>query len=259
MEKFKSRGDAGNQGVPTDNSHKLLRQKLIGLYKNHPMVEEQLLTNLGLYMRSSVLASILLRVEAYKKIISIPGDVMVFGLWWGQDVVLFENTRAIFEPYNTNRNIIGFDTFEGYPNAGIGENDKRSDIIQEGVYAVPEGYENYLRDLIGYHVTENSEFHPNKVEIIKGDVIETAPKYFNQHPEQITALAYFDMALYEPTKVCLEYVLKTCVKGSVIVLDEFNREEYPGETLALKEILQINQVRVERSIFLPDRTFLIIE
>ena len=71
------------------------------------------------------------------------------------------------------------------------------------------------------------------------------------------ALAYFDMALYEPTKVCLEYVLKTCVKGSVIVFDELNREEYPGETIALKELVDLNKVRIKKSTILPDRTFLI--
>lgn len=95
------------------------------------------------------------------------------------------------------------------------------------------------------------------VVFIKGDVLTTVPNYYEKNPERIVALAYFDMALYEPTKVCLEYVLKTCVKGSVIVFDELNREEYPGETIALKELIDLNKVRIKKSTILPDRTFLI--
>lgn len=256
---FESRGGAGSQGIKTDDKHAILRKQLTGLYQTHPMVDEQLLTNFGLYMRSSVLASMLFRVEAYQKIIKIPGDILVFGLWWGQDAILFENIRAVFEPYNMNRRIVGFDTFGGYPEEDIGEKDKPSEVISAGVYAVPDGYENYLRELAEYHTRENSAWHPNKMEFIKGDVLKTVPDYYEKHPERITALAYFDMALYEPTKVCLEQVLDTCIKGSVIVFDELNREEYPGETLALKELVDLKHTRIEKSKILPDRTFMIIE
>lgn len=252
-------GGAGSQGVKADERHVELRKQLVELYRNRPMVDGQLLTNFGLYMRSSVLASILFRVETYEKIIGIPGDILIFGLWWGQDAILYENIRAVYEPYNANRKIVGFDTFGGYPGDDIGEKDKRSEVISEGVYAVPEGYEKYLEELARYHTGENSAYHPNKLEFIKGDVLRTVPEYYDNHPERITALAYFDMALYQPTKVCLEHVLKTCIKGSVIVFDELNREEYPGETMALKELIDLKQARIEKSKILPDRTFLIIE
>lgn len=256
--RFESKGGEGSQGIKADERHVILRERLADLFQRRPMIDEQILTNFGLYMRSSVLASILFREEVYKKIVDIPGDIMVFGLWWGQDAILFENLRAIYEPYNLNRRIVGFDTFGGYPGEDIGEHDKPSEVISDGVYAVPAGYEIYLAELAEYHVRENSGYHANKVEFIKGDVLTTVPDYFEKNSERITALAYFDMALYEPTKVCLQHVLKTCVKGSVIVFDELNREEYPGETLALKELVDLNKVRIEKSTILPDRTFLIV-
>ncbi|MCR4746713.1 MAG: hypothetical protein K5894_15970 [Lachnospiraceae bacterium] len=167
--------------------------------------------------------------------------------------------RAIHEPYNSNRRIIGFDTFEGYPANDIGENDIASDVISAGVYAVPDDYKSYIEEIAEYHTNENSIYHPNKIEFVKGDVIETIPKYYEEHPGRITALAYFDMALYEPTKVALEYVLKTCIKGSVIAFDELNRDEYQGETLALKELADFNKCHIEKSDVLPDRTYMIIE
>lgn len=256
--RFESRGGGGSQGIKADDRHAMLRKELVDLFKRRPMVDEQLLTNLGLYMRSSVLASTLFREEAYKKILNIPGDILVFGLWWGQDAILFENLRAIYEPYNLNRRIVGFDTFGGYPGEDIGENDRPSEVISEGVYAVPDQYELYLSELMAYHTRENSLYRTNTVKFVKGDVLKTVPDYYKKHSERITALAYFDMALYEPTKICLQHILKTCIKGSVIVFDELNREEYPGETLALKELVDLNGARIEKSEVLPDRTFLII-
>lgn len=53
--------------------------------------------------------------------------------------------------------------------------------------------------------------------------------------------------------------MKTCVKGSIIVFDELNRCGFPGETQALKELIELRHARIEKSSVLPDRTFLIIE
>ncbi len=48
-------------------------------------------------------------------------------------------------------------------------------------------------------------------------------------------------------------------KGGVIVFDELNDADYPGESIALKELTDINKIRVEQSDILPDRTYWIIE
>lgn len=34
---------------------------------------------------------------------------MEFGVRWGQNLALFESFRGIYEPYNYNRKIVGFD------------------------------------------------------------------------------------------------------------------------------------------------------
>lgn len=235
------------------------REKLLELFRNRPIPDEHLLVNMGLYTRSSALAKVLFWDEIYKKILKVPGKFMVFGLWWGQDLILLENLRAIHEPYNHTRRLVGFDTFTGYPEQEIGEKDKRSDVIFGGGYSVSKDYYEYLNELVQYHENENVMYNIKKVELVKGDVVETLPKYFEEAPETIVAMAYFDMALYQPTKVCLEMILKSCVKGSIIVFDELMDSDYPGECLALKELVDIRTIRVERSDILPDRTYWIIE
>jgi hypothetical protein len=221
------------------------------------MQDEELLVNLGLFMRSGTLAKLLFLNEMYQKILDLPGIVCEFGVWWGQSLVVFENLRAVYEPYNYTRRVVGFDTFSGY--VGIGDKDKRSDTIDEGVYGVPEGYETFLEELIDYHERENVSGHIKKHELIKGDAAETSKAYFEKNPETLVALAFFDMALYKPTKECLESISARLVKGSIIAFDELCNREYPGETQAALEVLGLKNFSVKRSRFLPDRAYFIVE
>jgi len=84
------------------------------------------------------------------------------------------------------------------------------------------------------------------------------PSYFKEHPEECIALAYFDMALYEPTKVCLEAILPNLYPGSVIMLDEFNSADYPGETIAFKEVFKNIKYTIHKSKYMTDRSYVII-
>lgn len=231
------------------------RRRLFHLFQNRPMDDADLLVNLGMYLRSGALAKLLYLDEIYRKIVGIPGHVMEFGVWWGQSIAMFENLRAVHEPYNHQRRIVGFDTFTGYPE--VGEKDIRSDIIGEGVYKVNAGYEKYLEELVDFHEKENVMGHIKKHEIVKGDVRETLPDWFARNPHAFVSLAVFDMALYEPTKVALEAIKPRLIKGSVIAFDEMNHKDYPGETEAAKEVLGLDDFRIENCRTLPDRVLFI--
>src|SRR3954471_24614111 len=114
------------------------REKLYELFRSRPLPDDQLLICLGLYMRSSALAKILFVDEAYRLIVDQPGIIVEFGTWWGQNLILFENLRSIYEPFNQSRRVIGFDTFEGYPE--ISEKDVASETIKVGGYTVAKDY-----------------------------------------------------------------------------------------------------------------------
>lgn len=233
------------------------REILYKLFKNRPMPDDQLLTCLGLYMRSSALVKILFINELYEHIQNIPGVIMEFGTWWGQNLVLFENLRAIYEPFNQSRRVIGFDTFKGY--LQISNKDISGDIIKEGGYAVSEGYENYLKELISYHEKNNILGNIKKHTVIAGDVSEALPKFLRENPQTIIALAYFDLALYEPTKKCLEAIKPHLTRGSVVMFDELNSKEYPGETVAFKEIFKSEGFKLKQSRYMTDRALAIMD
>jgi len=237
-------------------SQLLARQKLLDLFRKCPIPQEELLVNLGLYIRSSVLAKFLYINELYQRIIHIPGVIMEFGCWWGQNLALFESLRAIHEPYNWTRKIVGFDTFMGY--ASISPEDGKSELVKEGGYSVTENYEEYLKEILDYHEQENPMSHIKKYEVVKGNAMITIEKYLDDHPETIIALAYFDLGLYEPIKKCLEAIKPYVVRGTVIALDELNSSEFPGETIAFKEVMGLDKYKIVRSQFLPDRSYIIV-
>jgi len=233
------------------------RKTLYTLFDESPLPRADLLVNLSLYTRASALARTFFLNEIYELITPIPGCVMEFGTWWGQSIITFESLRAIHEPYNHARRIIGFDTFAGYPE--IGERDRASATIKSGGYATSSGYRAHLEALLAYHESENIMSQVRKHELVEGDVIDTVPRYLANHPETIVALAFFDLALYEPTKACLEAIKPHLIRGSVLAFDEINAPEYPGETVAMAETMGLTAHKIFRSKFLPDRSYMIIQ
>lgn len=237
--------------IESDKEQKKIRDMGLELFKKRPMTDEELLVNPGLFIRSGVLAKLLFLNEIYSMIIDIPGHVIEFGVWYGQSLTVFENLRAIYEPYNYSRKIVGFDTFEGYPEISI--NDKESEIINVGNYKLENGYEDFLIELVDYHEKENVMKHIKKHEIVKGDILKTFPLWLKNNPSSVFSLLYLDVALYEPTKNILENAIERLMPGGVIVFDEFNNENYPGETKAVLETLDFDKFLVSKSKFLPDR------
>jgi hypothetical protein len=221
------------------------------------MPDDQLLINLGLYMRSSALTKILFIDELYQNILNVPGVIMEFGVWWGQNLVLFENLRVIYEAFNYDRRVVDFDTFEGYPK--LSDKDVKSETIKVGGYTVAQHYDDYLRERINFHEQENVLFYKGKHELIKGDATLTIDDYLQKYPETIISLAYFDMALYEPTKKCLESIRPHLIKGSIVVIDELNTNDQPGEMLALRDSWGLNTYKIRKSKFMPGRSYLIID
>ena len=72
------------------------------------------------------------------------------------------------------------------------------------------------------------------------------------------ALLYLDLNLYEPTKVAIQTLRARMPKGSVIVFDELNLKQWPGETLAVQETLGIQNIRLERFSHHPQISFAVL-
>ena len=221
-----------------------IRKNAIELFKKTPIPDDELLDNLGLYINSKNMARLLFLNHIYQQIIDMQGIIMDFGTRWGQNMAVFTALRGIYEPFNRHRRIVGFDTFKGLPDPSM--EDGASELMKEGRYAVPENYSGYLNKIMEMQELDNPISHIKKYEIIEGNASVEIYQYLDGHPETIIALAYFDMDIYEPTRSCLEAIKPHLVKGSVLAFDELNDIDCPGETLALKEVFPLNEIRLKR-------------
>lgn len=245
--------------IETTASHDQLkhRSRLVEMFEKSPLPMDERLFNIGMYTRSSVLVKFLVMNDIYLRIKGIPGQLLEFGTWWGQNLVLLENLRAIHEPFNKQRIIVGFDTFEGYTTPG--DKDRASDVWKESSYSTGATYIDYLRELLEVHEGSNALGHlRGNHRLIAGDVEVTAPKYFADNPATIVAFAYFDMALYKPTKAALQAIKPHLVSGSVILLDELTWAESPGEAIAFKETFDRTEASVEKCALYPSKAIVTI-
>jgi hypothetical protein len=243
-------------GEPTGDERSA-REQIHDLFEACPIPKEELLQNLQLFINRQEMTRLVYLNDLYRSILDVNGIVMEFGVRWGRDLALFASLRGMYEPFNYTRKILGFDTFEGFPS--IHDKDGAAEITSVGAYKVTEGYDEYLRAVLNYHEHESPISHIKKCEIFKGDATETVPRYLEENPATIVALAYFDFDIYEPTRVCLEAIRPHLTKGSVVAFDELNSPEFPGETQALKEVLGLDAHRIRRSPHGSYPSWLVIE
>jgi hypothetical protein len=236
----------------SSNRQRLAKAMIGDLLSNSPLPKADLMHNLGLYMRGSYLAKILFLHEVYEHILGIPGVIMEFGTWWGANVALFHNLRSVLEPYNRDRTVIGFDSFNGYP-----EIDDHCNITKDS-YCTTEGWERDLEHILKVHQADGSLDHVQKFKLIKGDIRETLPRYLKENPHTTIALAFCDVAMYEVTKEILLGINNHLINGSVIVLDEFGSDQFRGETEAFKEVYNVQAVKIIKSKYLHTKSFIVV-
>lgn len=230
------------------------RNKIQELLFNSPIPKEELLNNICLFLDRRTISRLLFINELYQKIMHLHGNIFEFGVRYGQNISLFTGFRGIYEPFNHNRKIIGFDTWKGFP-----EIDKSHDnpSWNSGDYGVPEDYENFLEEVIRTHEEMAPIPSITKHAFIKGDASTTVKDYLKEHPETIISLAYFDFDIYKPTKDCMEAILPFLTKGAILAFDEINMPECPGETMALRETLGSNNFIINHSIFRANAGYII--
>lgn len=233
------------------------RAALLQAFRDSPIPDAEILKNLALYLRRTELERIFFMREMYEQIVDVHGIIVEFGVRWGANLALFETLRGIFEPYNHNRRIVGFDTFTGFP--AIHAKDGDAAIATPGAYAVTPDYQVYLDALLALREAENPKEFVRKTALVTGDASQTFPQFLKDNPETIVALAYFDFDIYQPTRDCLEALRPHLTRGSVIGFDELNIRDFPGETIALREVFGLDRFRITRSRFSGVNSYVVVD
>lgn len=230
--------------VLSSSQEKNAEQDLVALFRRFQAADPEVLAHLGLFLTSKNLSRLLFFYEMYKKIVNTHGVLIECGVRWGQTLSLLVALRSILEPFNRHRKIIGFDTFEGF--RGVAPQDGLRHRCSDGDYAVSGCYEETLDKILEIQEKLNPMGHLKRHELVKGDASKTVPAYFKKHPETVVSLAMFDFDIYKPTKAALKAIKPHLMKGSILIFDELCDDIFPGETVALREVFGLNNVRVQR-------------
>jgi hypothetical protein len=219
------------------------------LFDENPSSWETKLENFPKYVRRQNLTRFLALYEIFKLALPVKGSIIECGVNHGFGIMSWAKFSAILEPVNLMRRVYGFDTFEGFP--GISQQDRSgaSEHVKEGDLAADVFDE--LNQLVEIYDSTRFIGHVNKVQLVRGDAVETIPKFVADNPHLLVSLLYLDFDLYEPTKVALEHLLPRMPKGAVLAFDELDNPLWPGETLAMLEAHAKRPLRIQRMEFDP--------
>jgi hypothetical protein len=205
------------------------------------------LRSFAVYTPRQVISDYLARSHLFEKIVNVPGSIVECGVFNGQGLMSYANFSAILEPNNFTRKIIGFDTFGGFANVSEKDAASPNDMVKDGGMKA----DSFARLSKAVDLYDANRFlgHLPKVDLVKGNIMKTLDEYIEANPHLIVSLLYLDLDIYEPTKHVLETLLKRVPKGGIVAFDELNFKDFPGETLALMDSLDLSTVELRRVPF----------
>lgn len=230
----------GHHSAKYNQQEKSIPDDLARTFEVSGLPITQRLSTFPRHVRRQDIARFLTRWEIFKLSLQANGSIVECGVFGGGGLMSWYHFSAISEPYNHTRKVIGFDTFEGFPS--LHEKDIKtgdSEHLKEGGFKTSDRIINELQSLVDIHDKNRPLGHIAKVELVAGDACQTIPQYVRNNPHLLISLLYLDFDIYEPTKVAIEYLYPRVVKGGIIAFDELNCAEFPGETTALLESLEM--------------------
>lgn len=174
-----------------------------GLSKNHTEIEKEIYEELARafndsptplparlrffprHVRRQDVARFLVRYEIFKLSLPAMGSIVECGVHAGGGLAGWMHFSSILEPYNYNRRVIGFDTFEGFPTIH-GKDYKKlkgsAEFLHPGGLKIHKSMFEEISGLIAIHDKNRPLGHLPKVELVKGNACETIPKYLESSP-----------------------------------------------------------------------------
>jgi len=169
-------------------------------------------------------ASMLSRVELFRMVMDIPGAIIECGVYKGNSLMLYLQLSLLLEPYAINRSLYGFDTFEGFRSID-GQFDPAD--INEQMFSETDA------SILEQSILLNDLIRPvNRIprcELVKGDIVKTAPEFVKDKPELCVAMLILDTDLYQPTKVALETFLPLMRRAALWCSTKFATGTLPGK------------------------------
>ncbi len=219
-------------------------EKLREMLRAH-IDEPDLIANLGSFARRMHFMKAFTHYEVFKTIQDLPGDIVECGVYKGASLLSFARFLETFCPGDRTRKVLGFDHFKGLADRSEKDGlDARVGNTAEGWN--PSSFRDTLFALVDAFNADAFVTSRARVELVDGDVRETAPRYVADNPGLRVSLLHLDMDLYEPTLAALKAFWPRMLTGAVVLLDEYAIREWPGESEALEEFFEGKPPRIQK-------------
>jgi len=212
--------------------------------------------NFPKYVRIRDLKRFLALYEIFKLVVPVKGSIVECGVYKGFGLMAWAKISSILEIENTGRRIYGFDTFRGFPSVNRCDQSFFKQTSPGELNA--DSYEELIR-LIDEYDSDRWLGHIEKVQLIRGDMIDTIPEFINRNQHIVVSLLALDCDLSEPTRIAIQQFLPRMPKGAAIVFDELDKPIWPGETVAVLETIGIRNLRIRRSEWFPCISYAVLE
>lgn len=203
--------------------------------------------NFYLTCNSTRIGKFLAHYELYNLAKKSSGEIVECGVFKGASLARFAMFRELFESHDA-RKIIGFDIFGKFP-----ETKFKHDLKRRKQFIDEAGKEGISKEQL-IKILKNKGISKN-VELVKGDVTKTVPKYLEKNPELRIALLNLDTDIYEPAVTILENLYPRIVKGGILVLDDYG--VFPGETKAVDEYFENKKIEIRKFSFSKTPSYII--
>ena len=185
------------------------------------------------------ISKIIAHYELFKLAINVPGEIVECGVFKGSSLARFAIFRELLGNEHSKK-IIGFDTFDTFPETSFEEDKKLRQKFIETAGEQSISVDQMLQVL-------KHKKCDKLVELIEGDICDTVPKYTEDHPEFKISLLNLDTDIYEPSLTILEHLYPRIEKGGVLILDDY--EMFPGETKAIDDYFRDKNVTIQKFPF----------
>lgn len=169
----------------------------------------------------------LARADLVRRLADVPGDIVDCGTFKGISTLQFAHFLQIYRPHGAGR-VVSFDTFEArFPRVRADEAASAADHMNR---LYEETAHDQLREAIPRLGLEK------RVEIVKGDIVETFPTYLAGNPGFRISLLHCDLDVYEATKAVLKLAWPRIAVGGMVIFDQYAVRNW-GESDAADEFL----------------------
>ena len=201
--------------------------------------------NFYLSCDNSRIGKMIAHYELFKLSSKIPGCIIECGVFKGVSLIRFATFLKLLK--KQNKKIIAFDAFGKHTTTKISSDYKRrKKLLSHGKEAISE---KQLMKVLKLKSLEKN------IELIRGDITETVPRYLKSNPKLKISLLNLDVDFYEPSISILKNFYPKLSKGGILMLDDYG--VWDGETMAVDEYFIDKKIKIRKHMFSKTPSYII--